>query len=68
MPRGSARSTISHTPQKYRFANGQEAYRSLCIKEFNVGFKGHNKPFPAWYPYAFVGGIAALATALYVMG
>jgi hypothetical protein len=33
-----------------------------------VGFKGHDKPFPAWYPYAFDGGIAALATALYVLG
>jgi hypothetical protein len=34
----------------------------------SVGFKGHDKPFPAWYPYAFVGGIAALASALYVLG
>jgi hypothetical protein len=34
---------------------------------FSVGFKGHDKPYPAWYPYAFVCGIAAVATALYVL-
>jgi hypothetical protein len=59
---------ILHTSQKYRFAKGQETNRTLCTKEFSVGFKGHDKPFPAWYPYALVGGIAALATALYVIG
>ncbi|MEE1655435.1 hypothetical protein VB618_04430 [Microvirga sp. CF3062] len=60
--------SILHASQKYRFGKGQETNRTLCIEEFSVGFKDHEKPFPAWYPYAFVGGIAALATALYVMG
>jgi hypothetical protein len=40
----------------------------FAARSCSVGFKGHDKPFPAWYPYAFVGGIAALATALYVLG
>jgi hypothetical protein len=33
-----------------------------------VGFNGHDKPFPAWYPYALVIAIAAIATAFYVLG
>jgi hypothetical protein len=53
---------------KIPFCKTTRNLRTLCIEEFSVGFKGHDKPFPAWYPYAFVGGIAALATALYVMG
>jgi hypothetical protein len=60
--------SILQASQKYRFAKGQETNRTLCTEEFSVGFKSHDRPFPAWYPYAFVGGIAALATALYVMG
>jgi hypothetical protein len=38
------------------------------LRRMCVGFNGHDKPFPAWYPYILVGGIAAVATALYVFG
>ena len=40
----------------------------LASRSFSLGFNGHDKPFPTWYPYALVGGIAALATAIYVLG
>jgi len=33
-----------------------------------LSFNGHDKPFPAWYPYALFGGIAACVTAFYVLG
>jgi hypothetical protein len=46
----------------------KESNWHMVSRSCSVGFKGHDKPFPAWYPYAFVGGIAALATALYVLG
>jgi hypothetical protein len=32
-----------------------------------LSFNGHDKPFPAWYPYAFVGVIAAAAAAYFVL-
>lgn len=61
---------VEHDPHftKIPFCKWTRNLQTLCTKEFSVGFKGHEKPFPAWYPYAFVGGIAALATVLYVIG
>jgi len=33
-----------------------------------LSFNGHDKPFPTWYPYAFVGALAAIGAAFYVLG
>ncbi|MBB3017370.1 hypothetical protein FHR70_000410 [Microvirga lupini] len=68
MPLDYSRMCIICVSQKYRFGEEQGADIGFTSRSFSVGFKGHDKPFPAWYPYAFVGGIAALATALYVLG
>jgi hypothetical protein len=59
---------IGRVSQKYRFGHGQRSGTYFAPRRFSVGFKGHDKPYPAWYPYALVGGIAALATTLYVVG
>ena len=68
MPLDHSQKCIICVSQKYRFAEEQGSAMGTASRSFSVGFKGHDKPFPAWYPYAFVGGIAALATALYVLG
>jgi hypothetical protein len=61
-------SAIIQLSQKYRFVSGEGADSDSELRRMCVGFNGHDKPFPAWYPYILVGGIAAVATALYVFG
>jgi len=33
-----------------------------------LSYDGHDKPFPTWYPYAFIVALAALGAAYYVLG
>ena len=43
----------------------------ISIQNFrrsSLSFDGHDRPFPSWYPYAFVGALAAVGAAFYVLG
>ncbi len=35
---------------------------------FRLSYDGHDKPYPTWYPYAFVGALAVLGAAYFVFG
>jgi hypothetical protein len=65
---------LSENPPSFGFHRNtvlyqeKEAGSDSELRRMCVGFNGHDKPFPTWYPYILVGGIAAVATALYVFG
>jgi hypothetical protein len=46
----------------------EEKRGHLLSRRNHLSFNGHEKPFPTWYPYAFIGAIAALGVAFYVFG
>ena len=47
---------------------GEEEILDPEFRRSHLSFDGHDRPFPTWYPYAFVGAIAAVGAAFYVLG
>jgi hypothetical protein len=64
--RGSGRPQCDPASTKipfYAATGGKASY----AREIALSFNGHNKPFPTWYPYAFIGVIAGAVTAYFVL-